>query len=346
MSTNQSFTIAFKLEIISYTKTTSNCKAFLYYNINRKCVQEWRKQKEEFEKIKNSKGLNIEQPTLEKELLEYIKKRKEEKGVVTTSMIIKKAKSLGKVMNITDTKFSHSWAECFKQQHKLVKRVWTQIAQKIPEDLPLIIKDFFKTSCEKMHTIEKKFIISFDETPMWFDMLQNSTINFKDTSAVPSGTITEDLMIFTYILQAVRARPNGFFKSKSIIFVDTYCSYNCGDVIKALNAKGIWILDSDSSEDDKMSQCLQTIVKNHLNELLIENTYLGEKLNYDNSEPDNELGNDGPDYYELDNTKPDNSKLNDKVNDELGDIEPDYYDENFVDLDSYEEIQNKVIEID
>ncbi|CAG8764427.1 3170_t:CDS:2, partial [Gigaspora rosea] len=59
------------------------------------------------EKIKNGKGLNIEQvrvlegcgrkaaqPTLEKELLEYIKKRREEKGVVTISLIIKKAKAL------------------------------------------------------------------------------------------------------------------------------------------------------------------------------------------------------------------------------------------------------------
>ncbi|CAG8799531.1 21531_t:CDS:1, partial [Gigaspora rosea] len=107
MGTKRSFTVMFKLEVISYAKNTLNRKASLYYNVNRRRIQEWRKQKEEFEKIKNSKGLNIEQvrvlegrgrkaaqPTLEKELLEYIKKRREEKGVVTTSLIIKKAKAL------------------------------------------------------------------------------------------------------------------------------------------------------------------------------------------------------------------------------------------------------------
>ncbi|CAG8775651.1 3947_t:CDS:1, partial [Gigaspora rosea] len=45
-------------------------------------------------------------------------------------------------------------------------------------------------------------------------------------------------------------------------------------------------------------------------------------------------------YYELYNTKPDDTELDDEVN-ELGDIEADYYDENFMDLDSYEEMQDE-----
>ena len=203
----------------------------MYYNVHKRRVQEWRKQKEEFEKIKNSKGLNIEQvrvlegrgrkvaqPTLEKELLEYIKKRREEKSVVTTSIIIKKAKALGEVMNIKNTKFLHGWAECFKQRHKLVKCARTQIAQKIPEDMPLIIKDFLKTSREKTYTIEKKFIVSFDETPIWFNMPQNSTIDFKGTREVPVKTTANEKLQFTVVLGYIAARkklpPVVIFKLK------------------------------------------------------------------------------------------------------------------------------------
>ena len=159
--------------------------------------------------------------------------------------------------------------------------------------MPLIIKDFLKTSREKTYTIEKKFIVSFDEAPMWFDMPQNSTIDFKGTrevpvkttgneklrftvvlgyiaarekllpvvifklkkklkgrfsrdivvAAVPSGTMTGNLMIFTYIPQTIRARPNRFFKSKGIIFVDAHHSHIRSDVIKALNAEGLDVLE-------------------------------------------------------------------------------------------------------
>lgn len=50
-------------------------------------------------------------------------------------------------------------------------------------------------------------------------------------------------MISTYIPQAIRARPNGFFKNKGIIFVDAHRSHIRSDVIKALNAEGLDVLE-------------------------------------------------------------------------------------------------------
>src|SRR5271155_3834512 len=153
--TKRSYTIIFKLDVISYTEKTSNRRASIYYKVDRKRVQEWRKQKESFETIKNDKDLITNQirvlngrgrkaalPMLEKELLEYIKRRREEKGTVTTSMIIKKAKDLGKDQDLKGIKFSRGWAERFKQRHKLVKCIRTQVVQKIPEDMPLRIRNF------------------------------------------------------------------------------------------------------------------------------------------------------------------------------------------------------------
>src|SRR5260363_175747 len=107
-------------------------------------------------------------------------------------------------------------------------------------------------------------------------------------------------------------------------------------LVKSLEASGL-ILNPNGSEDDKMSQRLQAIVKDRLNELSIENAR-PEEPNYDNGElDDDELDSSGPDYYELYDTEPDDSELDDEVN-ELGDIEADYYDENFMDLDSYEKM--------
>ncbi|CAG8827434.1 20903_t:CDS:1, partial [Gigaspora rosea] len=51
--TNRSFTITFKLEVIAYAEDTSNRSAAKFYNVDRKRVQEWRKQKTELEAVTN-----------------------------------------------------------------------------------------------------------------------------------------------------------------------------------------------------------------------------------------------------------------------------------------------------
>ena len=46
-------------------------------------------------------------------------------------------------------------------------------------------------------------------------------------------------MISTYIPRVIRARPNGFFKNKGVIFVDRHGSHIRDDVVKALNM--VWL---------------------------------------------------------------------------------------------------------
>ena len=297
MGNKRSYTISFKLDVISYAEKTSNRKASLFYQVDRKRVQEWRKQKKELEVVKNDHNSSIDKvralpgrgskakyPTVEKELLDYVKKKREERMSVTTSMIRRKAKELGETLNIQGAKFSSGWVERFMRRNKLVERVRTQYAQKLPEDTPLVVKEFLQTAREKTKDIEKKFIISFDETPMWFDMPRNTTIDFEGVREVPIKTtgneklrftvvlgytasgeklppavifklkkkpkgrfprdvvvttapcanMIGDLMISTYIPRVIRARPNGFFKSKGLIFVDRHSSHICDDVVKAL----------------------------------------------------------------------------------------------------------------
>ena len=119
---NRSYTIAFKLEVIKYAEDTSNRRAAIFYNIDRKRVQEWRKQKEKLEPIKNKdqvralkgRGRKAKYPVLEVELLDYIKKRREKKQAITTFMIRNKAKELGQTFGHKDAQFSHGWVERFE----------------------------------------------------------------------------------------------------------------------------------------------------------------------------------------------------------------------------------------
>lgn len=301
----RSYTISFKLEVISYAESTSNRNASIYYKIDRKRVQEWRKQKSELEAIKNNPNLNSDHvrvlegrgrkamyPMLEEELIKFIKNMREEGNAITTFIIEKKAKELGKSLASDNFKASHGWIERFKHRHNLVQRVRTQVAQKLPEDMPSTVKDFLQYSREKTKNIEKKFIITFDETPMWFDMPRNSTIDFYGVREVPIKTTGNDklrftivlgytasgeklpatvifklakvpkckfpkdiivttathanmhgdLMLATYIPQAIRARPGRFFKNKGIIFVDCHGSHIREDVMKALSLEGLTVI--------------------------------------------------------------------------------------------------------
>ncbi|CAG8715024.1 1484_t:CDS:2 [Dentiscutata erythropus] len=286
-------------------------------------------------RVLEGRGRKVTYPILEKELLKFIKKRREERGAVTTSMIIKKAKELGKVLDAKDLKFSR--------------------------DIPIVVRNFLQSSREKIYNIDKKFGLSFDETPMYFDMPRDSTIDFKVATA-PSTCMTGDLMISTYIPRVIRARPNGFFKSKGILFVDEHRSYIHDDVLKALNIEGLevlqipggttsvlqppdvsmdkekqehtkkgnlkkvsyelvceliaktWreistnilvksfeatglILNPNGSEDNKLSKCLRAITENNPDESLIEDTHSENKSNYNN---------DGAwDYNDSNDTEPD-----------------------------------------
>lgn len=61
-------------------------------------------------------------------------------------------------------------------------------------------------------------------------------------TTAPCANMIGDLMISTYIPQVIRARPNGFFKNKGVIFVDRHCSHVRDDVIKALNSESLAVL--------------------------------------------------------------------------------------------------------
>ncbi|CAG8484745.1 9885_t:CDS:2 [Dentiscutata erythropus] len=238
-SSKRSYTIVFKLDIILYAENTSNYKALLFYKVAQKCIQKWKKQKNKFEAIRNDQSININQvhalsgrgrkakyPELEEKLLAYVQNKQQEKNTVTTSMIERKAKEFGKNLNLEDTKFSRSWVEHFKKQHKLVEHTRTQVTQKLPEDMPLVIKDFLKILYKKTVNIEKKFILSFDETLMCLGY-------------TASGDKLLPTMKSTYIPRVIQAMTNVFFKNKGVIFVDRYHSHVRDDVVKAFNMKGL-----------------------------------------------------------------------------------------------------------
>ncbi|CAG8784674.1 11885_t:CDS:1, partial [Dentiscutata erythropus] len=89
--------------------------------------------------------------------------------------------------------------------------------------------------------------------------------------------------------------------------LETWKEISPNILVKSFEASG-FTLDSNGSKDDKISHYLKAIVKNHLDELSIDDE---EAPNYNNGKPDDdELDNGGKsDDDKLDNSESDNNKL-------------------------------------
>ncbi|CAG8548234.1 23084_t:CDS:2 [Dentiscutata erythropus] len=207
MENKQSYTISFKLDVIKYVEKTFNYKVSLFYQVDQKCFQEWRKQKKEFEIIKNNQNLSIEKV----QTLAAVEKP------FTTSIIEKKVKELGKALDIQDAKFSASW---------------------LPEDIPIVVREFLQT----LHVREVSIKTTGNEKLRFTVVLGYTASGEKLPPAVifklkkkPKGQISTR-----------HGGNHGTlckYDSKDIIFVDHHRNHVRDDVIKALKMEGLDVLE-------------------------------------------------------------------------------------------------------
>ena len=102
----------------------------------------------------------------------------------------------------TGFKATNSWCHRFMRRNKLVMRQKTKIAQKLPDDLDDKVVDFhtYVINLRKKHGYELSQIINMDETPMFFDMLGNSTVNKSGERTVFVKTTGHEKQHFTVVL--------------------------------------------------------------------------------------------------------------------------------------------------
>ncbi|CAG8674133.1 7418_t:CDS:2, partial [Dentiscutata erythropus] len=265
-------------------------------------------------------------PTVEKELLNYVQIKWAERMTVTASMIGRKVRKLGKTLDIQDAKFSSGWVKHFMRQNKLVERVRTQHVQKLPEDIPLVVKEFLQTSHEKTKDIEKKFIISFDEIPIRcgdhgtlckydrrFDDLDLYSTSYSgqteweglDVLEIPGGTTCVSQLPDVSVNKPFKNGKGGFTKkgnrkraSYELVcewVSETWREISTDLLARSFEAAGL-TLNPNGSENDKMTGHLRAIIANHMNEVCFsveEDNELSNQDDVDNeSNPDDEFGDE------------------------------------------------------
>ncbi|CAG8656476.1 12168_t:CDS:2 [Dentiscutata erythropus] len=213
-------------------------------------------------------------------------------------------KKLVKALDIQGAKFSAGWI---------------QQAQKLPEDMPIVVREFLQTlyvrevpiktmGNEKLRfTVVLGYTVSREKLPpavIFFKLKKKPKGKFPRDVVVtmaPCANMIGDLMISTYIPQVIRARPNGFFKSKDerkgkftkkrnlkrasyeLVYewvFETWREISIDILNRSFEASGL-TLNPDGSEDDKMTSRLQAIIANCLNEVCFSEEEDNESSNQD-----------------------------------------------------------------
>ena len=135
--------------------------------------------------------------------------KRENGNAVTRKLITCKAISLSKnrevLLNnpgIAGFKFSSKWLDGFLGRYDLTQRRRTTVAQQLPSDLIEVQQSFlsYVLYMRMQYNYPLKYIGNMDETPMWFDLPSNTTINKKGEKTISIRTTGHEQTSFTVIL--------------------------------------------------------------------------------------------------------------------------------------------------
>ena len=209
-----------KIEVVAYAKKYSHRSAARKFGIHRKCVRVWRRSENNLRSLNGKSARRVgggrkpKFPYLEERLLQHFRQQREKKLRVSRNQLKRKAVGFFEEMvaadEASDGNFTASdgWVTNFMRRNRISLRRITTTCQKTPEHYLQKIVDFI---IEARSTIDKKSIAksqiySCDETAVWMDALNGSTLADVGAPEVSVRTTGHEKSRVTVMLCA---RANG-----------------------------------------------------------------------------------------------------------------------------------------
>lgn len=223
-----SYSIEQKKQVVAYAKENGRNKAADAFNLDRSMVGRWIKANRLWvtgmnQSIKRiGSGRNEFYPEAEKKLYDWIiEQRKQGLGVTFDFARIEMFKIL-KEPDMRDLygnsaknfKASHRWMFAFMKRYGLSQRRRAKVSQKLPSQLERSLENFYNfiTRLKQRKLFELPDILNMDETPVWFDMTGNFTIDHKGEKTIHIRGTGHEKNRFTVVLTCA-AGKNFFYNS-------------------------------------------------------------------------------------------------------------------------------------
>ncbi|GES91510.1 pogo transposable element with KRAB domain [Rhizophagus clarus] len=194
-----SYLIEEKLIVVKYAQINGRNAAARHFNLNAPMIGRWIKKSDDWEKENKKKkyigsGKKAFYSKAEDKLYKWIIEQRK-KGLAVNYTIVKL--QMYKILNeptiqrlypVGDDEFQGtlSWIQSFMKRFDLSLRRRTKISQKLPEDTDEKLENFkhFIIRLRSQYNFDLNSIYNMDETPIWFDMAGNMTINNKGDKTV------------------------------------------------------------------------------------------------------------------------------------------------------------------
>jgi len=205
----KSYSIKQKKVVVDYAKQQGRNKAARHFGLDATMVGRWVKASSGWVNVinQNSKRIGSDRkpffPEAEKKLYEWIIEQRKQGLAVTYAIVrVKMLEILEEDNAAEDFKTSDNWLSTFMKRYKLAWRRRTKISQKLPAQTEELLVKFHQFIIHLR--IEKSFelhnIFNMDETPVWFDMAGNFTINQKGEKTVHIRATGNEKNRFTVVL--------------------------------------------------------------------------------------------------------------------------------------------------
>ena len=202
------YTVEKKQQVVKYAKVHSIYQASKHFHISPGTIGPW--MKIDFSKENTllfrvaGSGRKLSYP-IEKEerLVAWVLEQRDLHLAVTIQHIIDQA-----ILTIQPSTPSfqgtRGWVQKFMRRNNLSLRAKTSIAQKLPAALEEKMAAFLRSVREarKQSKYPDNMIINMDETPMYFDMTTNKTVNLKGAKTVSVRSTGADKRRLTAVLAA------------------------------------------------------------------------------------------------------------------------------------------------
>lgn len=212
-----------------YAKETNNCAAGHKFDVSERVVCQWRLQRSKIfscdGKRRGFRGPKSGRfPELEDKLAVYVSEVCDRSLPATCDMVTERAQIIALEAGIPRTQFkaSRSWESKFMKRAGFSLRRRTSVCQKLPaayeEKVLSFHRYFLKLRDSRQYLIGQ--IGNADQTPVYFDMTSNTTVNVKGAREVKLLSTGNENLRFTVMLSCLvdgtKLRPYLVFKRKTI----------------------------------------------------------------------------------------------------------------------------------
>lgn len=189
----RSYDASYKLAVVRYAKTTTNREAGRKFGLDESNVRRWVASEEKWKKTvstrKTFRGPKCgKYPELEARVLSYVQDKRKDGMPISREIIQLKAMEIAKELNIPRREFRGSigWCRRFMRRSGLALRRRTTLAQRLPADFEEKLINFqrYVIQMRQRHLYPFHQIGNADETPVFFDMPSNTTVDTKGVKSV------------------------------------------------------------------------------------------------------------------------------------------------------------------